>query len=540
MTVQPESCLREPRRGTSVTLLALGLLTAASAAVEPLGELVALPGLWFWIAVMAAALATPFLVQRRFGAFEPFSPVTYPVWTYLAPVFVVGSALLASGIAKQAPDLIPVPVDLQYCLAMAYLVVGWTGLLIGYYCRWGDDLGARVRRRLPDTRWTTVELRVSAALLLAAGLGLYWLAFRLGVIGHQRLATVGPWDGLLIFLSFVSHVAAFLLWFSLFERPSWTGGERALAVGLYLLGPLSLTISASRAGLVTHLLLLALAFRLAGRRIRWRHVILFGVLGAASLAIGTIWSTTYRLSKGDEAPIYRTEEQSAEPRADSTRPTHRDSQPQEGGTQARPEGARASNLELVTETAEIVAERGLTDNVLFVLRNVAVRIEITSSVAMLVAKYRLLRPMEEQTGLAGNIWRDTWTAPIPRFLWPDKPKVSDARTYSLVYFDYGGTSFAMTPVGDLLRNFGPVGVPLGMALLGFALRLLYRTLVAGPVARPAPAAIYAIGLMNINYEGFYGSLLPTVMRLVAVTGGALVAVHLGVVVQRRIRRSHRS
>ncbi len=43
--------------------------------------------------------------------------------------------------------------------------------------------------------------------------------------------------------------------------------------------------------------------------------------------------------------------------------------------------------------------------------------------------------------------------------------------------------------------------------------------------------------MNINYEGFYGALLPTVMRLVAVAGGALVAVQLGVAVQRRIRRS---
>ncbi len=280
---------------------------------------------------MAVALATPFLVQRRLGTFEPFTPVTYPVWTYLAPVFVVGTALLAAGIAKQTPDLIPAPVDLQYCLAMAYLVLGWVSLLIGYYSRWGDDLGTRVRRWLPDTDWSTAEVRASAAVLLAAGLGLYWLAFRLGLVGHQRLATVGPYDGLLIFLSFVSHVAAFLLWFSLFERPAWTAGERALAVGLYLLGPLSLTISASRAGLVTHLLLLALAFRLAGRRIRWRHVILFGVLGVASLAIGTIWSTTYRLRKGDEAPIYRTEEPASEAPADATPSTGPDSRPRRAG-----------------------------------------------------------------------------------------------------------------------------------------------------------------------------------------------------------------
>ena len=154
--------------------------------------------------------------------------------------------------------------------------------------------------------------------------------------------------------------------------------------------------------------------------------------------------------------------------------------------------------------------------------------------AVVVANYRRLRAEEERHGIADNIWRETWTALVPRALWPGKPIVSDARTYSLVYFGAGNTSYALTPMADLLRNFGPLGVVLGMALLGCGLRAWFRLLVEDQPLRVPRTALYLPVLMSISYEGFFGPLLPGAMRIAAVTVAGLALVHAMVVWRRRV------
>jgi hypothetical protein len=158
-------------------------------------------------------------------------------------------------------------------------------------------------------------------------------------------------------------------------------------------------------------------------------------------------------------------------------------------------------------------DRGVGDNLTFALDTFAQRIETTSSVAVVVANYEKLEPYSSDYGLAGNIWMYTWTAFIPRFIWPDKPIVSDARAYSALYFDYGDNSFAITPMGDLLRNFGPLGVPIGMAFLGFILRVMYTSLIEGSVKSVWRSAAYYLLLVNTSYEGFYGTIIPSLLRL---------------------------
>ena len=105
------------------------------------------------------------------------------------------------------------------------------------------------------------------------------------------------------------------------------------------------------------------------------------------------------------------------------------------------------------------------------------RIENLSSVAVVVANYERLAPYEASYGLENNIVNDTLTSFVPRFLWNEKPPTSDARTYSALYFSFGDNSFAISPFADLCRNFGPIGVPLGMLVLGIYLRLIYALLI---------------------------------------------------------------
>ena len=113
----------------------------------------------------------------------------------------------------------------------------------------------------------------------------------------------------------------------------------------------------------------------------------------------------------------------------------------------------------------------------------AERCEIPSSLAVVVSNYEALATYEEGYGLQDNIWRYTWTAFIPRFLWKDKPTIADNCSYNELYSGYGGFGLAITAMGDLLRNFGPFGVPIGMFVLGFLIRIFYATLSRGAVLR---------------------------------------------------------
>jgi oligosaccharide repeat unit polymerase len=64
---------------------------------------------------------------------------------------------------------------------------------------------------------------------------------------------------------------------------------------------------------------------------------------------------------------------------------------------------------------------------------------------------------------------------IPRILWPDKPNVPRGRWFTaqmgveINENETFGTSFGMTSPGELYWNFGPIGVVVGMFLLGYLL-----------------------------------------------------------------------
>src|SRR6478672_7550330 len=106
----------------------------------------------------------------------------------------------------------------------------------------------------------------------------------------------------------------------------------------------------------------------------------------------------------------------------------------------------------------------------------AERIDAVSSLAVVVSNYEALAPYEEAWGINNNIYVDTVTFFIPRVIWPDKPVSIEPSKYADLYFNFSENSFTITPMGDLLRNFGPIGVPLGMIFLGLMLRVMYASL----------------------------------------------------------------
>lgn len=189
-----------------------------------------------------------------------------------------------------------------------------------------------------------------------------------------------------------------------------------------------------------------------------------------------------------------------------------------GTTFRQVKGTEASqSLDLYAENILTTFDKiGRTNNsglMEFAFAHMAERLDAVSSLAVVVSTYEQLRPYEESYGLDNNIWKDTTTFFIPRVVWPDKPVASEPRRYSDLYFNYGESSFVITPMGDLLRNFGLLGVPIGMLLLGIILRVIYRALLEDQPRVLWKAALYFMLLTAVSYESFFGSIIPYLFKI---------------------------
>jgi len=94
-------------------------------------------------------------------------------------------------------------------------------------------------------------------------------------------------------------------------------------------------------------------------------------------------------------------------------------------------------------------------------------------------------------------------------------------------------------MGDLLRNFGPVGVPIGMLILGMLIRLLYTTLVEGKAFSFWRATIYFMLLTAISYESTFGYIVPYLFKIGAACISGMVMVVLVALVLRRFLQAAR-
>jgi oligosaccharide repeat unit polymerase len=433
--------------------------------------------LWPWILLVFLVVSAPpvYLALRR--RFDPFHPLVFASWSYFFPAFVLGSIFLATGISE--PSFLHLIPDQRYYLplTLVYIALGYVGLTVGFAVPWGKTLGEKLSRRLPGWNWQPSDLLFPCALLLGIGQFITLGALSAGALGFQRIETIDSFNATLYSLSSIVSMASFLLWFAIFRAKRRTFHFKVAACALVILIPFSAVISGSRGGLLHSLIPIAMAYWLSGRRFKVRHGILFGTLGIIALLVGMIYGSTFRFVKG------------AEDRVDIN------------------EYLNSSSRAIV-----VIGDRSLADNLSFGFAQLSERFETTSSLAVVVANYEKLTPYEADYGIANNIWTYTWTAFIPRFIWNDKPLISDARAYSALYFDFGENSFALTPIGDLLRNFGPVGIPLGMALLGFAQCIIYSALIDVKFVTAWNVVAYYMLLGSFSYESFYGTILPSLMR----------------------------
>lgn len=435
-----------------------------------------------WCILTGIVTSAPSLYLIYKNEFDPFHPIVFASWSYFFPAFFIGGLVLAADLSQ--PYYLVFVQNEQYNLPLTliYVMLGYAGLTAGFFIPYGRNIGEYFSKKLPVWNWSSEQVVIPGVLLLLIGFGNIIIAFSLGLVGYQRVEEFAIYDGLIFSTTFFWLQASFLLWLYVF-RSDKVNVNQLIVVGLLLsIALIKAAFQGNRGSLVQIFILVSFAFVYSGRKIVLKHKVIAGVTLVLALIVGMIYGTTFRsIKQGDR--VVGVDEYAGS----------------------------------VFEALGRVSDQDFAKTLGVGFSALAERIDSVSALGVVVANYEALEPYEESYGLDNNIYKDTVTAFIPRIIWADKPVASEPYKYADLYFDYAENSFAVTPIGDLLRNFGPIGVPLGMLLLGFIIRILYAVFKENQGFSFWRYTFFYMLLTNISYEGFYGSIVPYLIKVAIVS-----------------------
>lgn len=431
-----------------------------------------------WTLLTGVVLVAPAVFFFFKGKVDPFHPLVFPAWSYLLPAFFIGGLLLSFGFVE--------PYYLAYVddetfnlpLTLIYVVVGYLGLIAGFALPLGRKLGELVSRRLPSWDWPTEKIAIPGLILLGIGLANTVLAFTLGILGFQKVDERGLFDGIIFLLSLFFAQASLLLWLYVFRHKKFGIIQITVIVTLLVTSLGRSAFQGNRGIFINTFIMIAFAFILSGRKITFRTGSLGSAIAFVAVVFGMIYGTTFRSIKQDQSNI-----------------------------------GMDKYADVIASTFESVGTKDINDNLTYGFITLGERLESVSALAVIVSNYEKLAPYEELYGIDNNIWKDTTIFFIPRVIWPDKPVAIEPGKYADLYFNFSENAFTVTPMGDLLRNFGPLGVPIGMFALGMLIRFIYAALQENQVFSFWRATLYYMLLTAVSYEGTYGLILPSLFKV---------------------------
>ena len=479
--------LRNPVDGKSdllrSALIAWGALCASVVLFMWLGGVFDVAGGYYylvpWSLATAALLLAPIVYQFvNTNSLDPFHPLIFASWSYFFPGFAIGGFVLALGYSQ--PYYLSFVVDERYNLPLTflYVIIGYGGLMVGFFIPFGRQIGAKIASRLPVWNWTPEQVLRPAFFLLMIGLAYTIIAFASGLLGYQKVQEIGRFDGLILVQSSFWYEASFVLWVVVFRAKKLNFTHYAVIAILLATSLGKSAFQGNRGSLISIFTLVAFAYVCSGKKIGPKQSVVGGLLILLALIVGMIYGTTFRSIKVSEDRMEIDQYAS-----------------------------------VIGDTIVSIGDQDLVSNLGTGFEALAGRLDSITPLAVVVSNYEKLGPYEEAYGISNNIWNEAVVFAIPRFIWPDKPIPTSPEKYADLYFNFPNNSFTLTPMGDLLRNFGPWGVPLGMIFLGFMLRVLYSAFRENQPFSFARVTLFYMLLTSVSYEGSYGLIIPVFFKL---------------------------
>lgn len=470
--------------------VALGLMTVAVIGlffllfgIEALPFRVERPYLIPWVIATGIVIVAPILYLKKKGEFSFVNPVVFLAGTYFFPIFFLGGWSLVFGLSNYYYLAFVNNPEYDFPLTFFYIMLGFGAFSIGMLIPAGRTLGKKISLRLPEFKFKPLELTGVCILFLVGGFYAMLLALNMGQIGYRNGESmiIGDAGSLQSYMTVVVPTSVFLLWVVFFKLEEWNVFRYIILATQLVTALFLLIILGTKSSPFVSIIYFGGAFVLVGRKITlwtgsWLAV---GLLVA--LVAGFMYGVTFRSMK-DSSDRLSTGEYAG----------------------------------IAVDTIKAIGEGDGLEQTQEAFLQIANRLEIASSLAVVVSNYEAMASYEAAYGLEGNIWQYTWTAFIPRFLWKDKPIIADIDSYNDLYFGYRGFGLSITAMGDLVRNFGPLGIPIGMFVLGFFLRMFYASLIEGQPFSAWRSVLYFMVLIRVNCESFYGEIFPTAIRIATI------------------------
>lgn len=448
------------------------------------------PYLLPWTFLTGVVLAAPNVYLYYKNKFQIFHPLVFPVFFYFIPAFFVGGFILTFGLTQQYFLVFIQDPEYNLPYTMVVAMLGYIGLSVGFFLPVGKKAGEGVSKFLPELKWDDNNVILPGLILLGLGFFNQIIGFLLGLVGFQKMREIGTYDGLIFLSTLFWLQASFILWVALFRRNKLDFTAVITISALITTGLVKAIFAGSRGALLQVFITIILSYVFAGRVIKFKQGFIIVTIMFLLAIIGMIYGTTFRQVKGNED------------RVDS-----------------------GKYVDSIYGTFDSIGSGNPLATIQQSFSTLSERLEAVSTLAVVVSNYEQLKPYEDAYGLDNNIYKDSVTFFIPRVFWKDKPVASEPRLYSELYFDYGESSFGITPMGDLLRNFGIVGVPIGMLVLGFIVRFFYSGLVENQTFSYWKATFYFMVVTSISYESFYGSIVPYMFKVGFTTIIGILFIH---------------
>ncbi len=416
-------------------------------------------GLYVLVCLMLMCVVGPFWYSRSQSGLDYFESIHIFGLIYFV-YMAIGAVWTVNDPSAVAYDLYIVPYVPR---ALFYCLLGYLALLAGYYGPWRmSKRPVRQTETLQGPLFLLVTGVMGLAGYVATGMGERIIALEMKM--PAIVGTSAQFAPLFLF--------AWSLGWMLYFSKTATRGQLLVLFGILLPGALMVAFTTfSDKSLIMVLVGLPVISRWYARRtIPWTFLVV--LLLILLFVIFPVYNT-YRWSNPTESKVTR-----------------------------------------MVSTVQTIQTWDSTTYLRYTLQTFKRRMAMINSVAVVVRDTGRWVPYAN----GRTILMPTLVYFIPRILWPDKPVTAGGREFGRVFRVTNqitrDTYIAPTLPGELYWNFDLPGIIIGMALIGMAMRALYRRYAEGEALDPVNRAVHILVIVMLAHHG--GSLAPMLVAFVRI------------------------
>ena len=419
-------------------------------------------------------------------SFDLFQPLVWVGIMFFLPNFIIKSWY--NVVVKPHVDYLRKIDQIYYLnLSLATGILSYICLVIGYYTLPCKKYFGQMFMRHKQSTYDAFVMKWPSFIMWLIGFVLCLYLLRTGGLGYTDVRESTPFLNEIQLLGKYNNYGMFVFFFCLVKIKSYRNASWYFLLAIMLSGEcLFGGLMGSRGYLFFTGIILIAALQYSGYlREDIKNIILPVMLTFALLVVGTVFITQFRDIKSEKVGF------------------------------DKPVTAKDA-VDIYEEMGQRKQFDTWADTSEYFFDNVIRRANNMESLASVLGKADQSKEMEIACGIDNNMLKEFLWGLVPRFIYPEKPMMSDfAVKFGVIYHDTPPTQRSWsnpTVMGDLYRNIGYGGIVIGMLFLGMCLRVLYLLFIDDN-KNPFLFVIYFFTIIQLNYEGTYVGLYHAFLRL---------------------------